>query len=203
MTKTVKAGLATIAIGLLGCGVLCEQAQATFITGSIQFMGPATPSGSSPGTPITIHFTNPGWHTFLNPTGVYSTLGVPSNMAATFSDFSFTGDGLTAALSAGVSPLWTFDLGGKTFSFDLKSLTNGSTTPGSMSFTGSGTSHITGFEDTPGTIAFQGAGEDFSFQFSSSTTTSRGAVPEGGTSMVLLAIGLAGIVMLHRQLRPA
>lgn len=200
MKKTVKAGLVTIAIGLLGCSVLCEQAQATFITGSIQFMGSATPSGASPGSPVTIHFTNPGWHA-IGTTGVYSTLAVPSNTPVIFNDFSFTGDGLSAALSAGAAPLWSFTLGATTFSFDLSKLTNGHTAADSMSLTGSGTAHITGFDDTAATIGFQGAGQNFNFTFSSSTTTSRGvAVPETGTTLALLALGLAGIVMVRRQL---
>jgi VPDSG-CTERM motif len=201
MKKNANAVVAILAVALVGCGVLCEQAQAVPITGSIQFMGSATPSGASPGTPVTVHFTNPSWHT-IGTTGVYGTLAIPNGTAATFSDFSFTGDGLSAALSAGVSPLWTFTLGTTIFSFDLMKLSNGHTEPGSMSFTGTGTAHITGFDDTLATIGFQGAGQNFNFQFSSSTTTSRGNVPETGTTIALLAIGLAGIVMLRRQLNP-
>src|SRR5438105_3473317 len=115
MNKTMKMVLAGLAVALVGCGVLCEQAQAIPINGAVEFVGSATPSGSSPGTPTSIHFSNP-WHTFMG-TGNY--VGVPSGVSATFTDFSFTGDGLTALLTTGVTPLWAFDFGGKTFSFDL------------------------------------------------------------------------------------
>jgi hypothetical protein len=202
MKKNTNGLVVIFAVALVGCGVFCEHAQAIPITGSIQFMGSATPSGASPGTPVAVHFTNPSWQT-IGTTGVYSTLAIPNGTAATFNDFSFTGDGLGAALSAGVSPLWTFTLGATIFSFDLMKLTNGHTEPGSMSFTGSGTAHITGFDDTLATIGFQGAGQNFNFQFSSSTTTSRGIVPETGTTMTLFGIALVGMVILRRQLGPA
>jgi hypothetical protein len=199
MKKTMNVMLATLAVALVGCGVLCEQAQAIPINGSVEFFGTGTPSGSSPGSPTTMVFTNP-WKTLLG-IGVYA--GVPFGTAATFTDFSFTGDGAGAALVGSVTPLWAVSFGGINYAFDLLALTNGHTATGSMSFTGTGTAHATGFDDTFATWAIQGSGNNFAFTISTSTTTSVGGVPEGGTTVALFGIALLVIVVLRRQLRLA
>jgi hypothetical protein len=198
----MKSFLAALAVALLGCGVLCEQAQAVPINGSVQFFGSATPSGASPGAPITVNFTNP-WHT-LSGLGIYS--GIPVGVVATFTNFDFTGDGSGATLSAPpIVPLWSFSFGTPTvaYSFDLLSLTNGHTEAGSMSFSGIGTAHATGFDDTSAAWSLQGAGTNFAFRISTSTTTAIGNVPESGTTVALLGIALVGIAILRRQLSPA
>jgi hypothetical protein len=199
MKKRMNVRLATLAVALVGCGVLCEQAQAIPINGSVEFFGTGTPSGSSPGSPTTIVFTNP-WKT-LSGIGIYA--GVPFGTAATFTDFSFTGDGTGAALVGSVTPLWAVSFGGINYAFDLLALTNGHTATGSMSFTGTGTAHATGFDDTFATWAIQGSGNNFAFTISTSTTTSVGGVPEGGTTVALLAIALVGTWALRRQLKVA
>ena len=197
MKKNLKVGLATLAAGVLGCGVLCEQAQAIPINGSIQFGGSATASGPSPGSPVNIIFANP-WQV-TGRLGDYSPVTVGTS--ATFNNFSFTGDGVGALLSAGVTPLWSFSFGGLNYSFDLASLSSGHTEAGSMAFSGNGTAHIDGFDPTPAAWSMEGAGNNFNFEISFSTTTPVGAVPEGGTTMALFGIGLAAILFLRRQLR--
>jgi hypothetical protein len=163
---------------------LCQQAQAQGpIEGAIQFFGGATASGaSSGGGPITIAFADE-WNT-LQGTGDYA--GVPFGTDAAWNDFIFTGDGAAATLSAPVAPLWIFTDGGLTYSFDLLDLTNGHSESGSMSFSGTGVVHITGFDDTIASFGLQGSGNGFNFELSSSTTA---AVPETGTTVVL-ALGL-------------
>jgi hypothetical protein len=188
MNKTMKTVLTAVAIAFLGCSVLSERAQALpQITGDIGFFGAAAASGASPGFPVTITFTNP-W-SVLSGTGDYA--GVPFGTPATFTNFSFTGDGAGATLGAANTPEWSFSFGGVNYSFDLLSLTNGHTGASaggtSMAFSGIGTVHATGFEDTPATWALQGSGQGFNFTLSSSTTA---AVPEGGV-MSLLGLGLA------------
>jgi hypothetical protein len=181
--KRIFAVLAVV----LGCGVWDEQAQADPIVGSIEFFGSAVPSGSSLGSPITLNFNDP-WHT-LAGTGIYASAGVPVGTPSTFNDFDFTGDGTLAALVAPAAPLWSFSFGGVDYSFDLLTLTNGHTDSGSMSFTGIGIAHATGFDDTFGSIAFQGSGTNFTFDISTSTTSS---VPEAGvTYLLILGFGLA------------
>jgi hypothetical protein len=176
-------------LGILAGGLLfCQQTQAVSITGAIQFFGSSTASGPS-GPPDTIHFLDP-WHS-LAATGSYGV--VPTGMGTTFNDFTFIGDGTAATLIGADSPIWTFTVGATAYSFDLLTLTDGHVDAGSMSFTGTGIAHITGFDDTPASFALEGAGAGFNFELSSSTTV---PVPEGGTTVVMLAFGLAlvGIV---------
>lgn len=188
-----------LAVTFLNCGFLCEQTQAANpIVGSVEFFGSVTPSGSSAGPPVMVHFNNP-WHT-LAGTGIYAAAGIPFGTSAIFNDFAFTGDASTAILLSPATPLWTFSFGGITYSFDLLNLTNSHTELGSMSFSGSGVAHATGFDDTVAAIAFQGAGNNFSFEISTSTTAS---VPEGGV-MGLLILGfalLAGHILVDRRER--
>ena len=201
MNKTINAVLATLTVGLLGCA-MCEQAYAvaTPINGSVQFFGSATPSGASPGTPVTINFTNP-WST-LNGLGIYA--GILAGVSATFTNFDFTGDGAGAVLSASpVAPLWSFSSGGIDYSFDLHALTNGHTDAGSMSFTGTGMAHATGFDDTAASWSLQGSGTNFNFTISTSTTAAVGAVPDGGTTIALLGVSLVALLVVRRQLTQA
>jgi len=193
--KTINTVGAAVAIALLGCDVLCEQAQAVAmpINGTIRFAGSATATGASPGSPVTIQFTNP-WQVSLG-LGVYS--GVTHGTLATFTNFDFTGDGSSAVLSAPpIKPLWSFSFGGNNFSFDLETLLNGHVEAGAMSLSGTGIAHADGFDDTPAVWAVSGTGSNFAFRMTSATT----AVPESGATMTLLAIGLGGIVMLRRRL---
>src|ERR1700724_2055178 len=188
MNRTMM--MKTIFAILVGGLLFCQQTQAVPITGSIQFLGSATASGPS-GPPDTIHFVDP-WHS-LAATGRYASVHPGTN--ATFNDFTFIGDGAAATLIGTDSPIWTFTLGATTYSFDLLALTTGHVDAGSMGFSGTGIAHITGFADTPASFALEGSGTGFNFQLSSSTTA---ATPEGGTTAVMFAFGLA-LVGIVRQ----
>jgi hypothetical protein len=196
MNKTIKTVLTALAVAFLGCGVLCEKTHAVEITGDIGFFGTAVPSSSSLGPPVTITFSN-NWQT-LSGTGVYA--AIPLGTPTTFSNFTFTGDGVSALLSGTVTPEWTFSFGGETFALDLLALTNGHTDPGSMAFSGTGTVHgtgVTAFDDTPAAFALQGSGADFNFTLSSSTTSS---VPETGvTTSLLLGFGLLAGCLVRKR----
>jgi hypothetical protein len=185
----------TIVTVLAGGLFLCEQAQAVPITGSIEFFGSSIASGPS-GPPDTIHFVDP-WHS-VAATGSYSVVLTGTN--TTFNDFSFIGDGTAATLIGTDSPIWTFTIGATTYSFDLLTLTDGHVDAGSMSFSGTGIARITGFEDIPASFALEGDGTGFNFQLSSSTTAA--TAPEDGTTVVMLAFGLAliGVMTLRQKL---
>src|ERR1700688_275700 len=198
MSKTVLAVLAT---GLLSCGLLCQQAGANQINGSVLFSGAATVSGDSgPGT-TTISFANPSW-TVVSGLGNYSTFGTP----ATFTSFSFTGTGTGATLSGPGIPQGTFTFGTLTYSFDLLALVNGITTSGTMAISGTGIAHITGLDDTPISWTLAGSANDFTFDLSGSNTPPPGPgvpAPEGGSAVSLLGIALVGLEALRRRLRSA
>jgi hypothetical protein len=189
MNTAMKTILAILAGGLL----LCQQTQAAPITGAIEFFGSASASGPSGTGQTDISFINP-WHS-LATTGSYN--GVLTGTDTTFNNFSFTGDGTAATLIGNDSPIWTFNFGGSTYSFDLLALTNGHVEAGSMAFTGIGIAHITGFNDTPASFALQGAGSGFDFTLSSSTTAT---IPEGSTTVLLvLGLLLVGIVTVRSK----
>ena len=102
--------------------------------------------------------------------------------------------------------LWSVTFGGNTFSFDLASDTVFS--PRSTQFlnvSGPGTIHGTGFLDTPGEWSFTSTnanGQDrTSFTFTTDTTAN--GVPDGGATVALLGLGLAGLEGLRRLLRPS
>ena len=206
MNKIVKL---VFALGLLGSGVLSNQARAELVVGDIQFFGAASASGSSnaspPVTPVTITFTNPWQIVDVTPGSTYEAAGITTGSASiTLSNFTFTGDGALASLSGGpILPEWTFIFNGNTYSFDLATLTDGHVAPSgphgitSMSFSGTGTVHATGFDDAPANWSLQGSGTNFNFTLSTSTTSS---IPEAGvTSLLLLGCALLTGCSLRRK----
>jgi hypothetical protein len=189
--RTMKLMLPIVVAILLGC----SQTQATPISGSIEFFGSATASGTSGDTPDTIQFLDP-WHTGAE-TGSYT--GIPVGTATMFNNFSFIGEGTAATLLAPDMPLWTFTIGATTYSFELLALTNGHVDAGSMAFSGTGIAHITGFDDIPASFALQGAGSNFDFTLSSSTTAT--TMPDGGATLALLGLGLSAVGIVRRSVK--
>ncbi len=194
MMKQAKLFLAALTISAFSLGV--SQVNAQDIQGSIVFQGSASVDRASDMsmTPTTVSFAN-NW-VFVGGTGDYSAILIFN--PATFTNFSFTGDGAGAALVSAIAPLWTTSYNGITYSFDLLALSNGHTESGSMSFTGSGLLHETGKMDTPGTFALSGSGQNFQFIFDNEQNT---AVPEISTTalFVLGFMVLIGATTLRRR----
>jgi hypothetical protein len=97
--------------------------------------------------------------------------------------------------------VWSFVFGGKTYSFDLSSIqsvSQGFDVNGNqfLDISGKGTLHITGFTDTIGTYIFTANSASDTFSFSSSN----GAVPDGGTTVMLLGAAFAGLALLRKKL---
>jgi hypothetical protein len=84
---------------------------------------------------------------------------------------------------------------GLTYSFDLLSLTF-DRGPDTLTLDGSGTLMIDGYDATPGSWIMTLNQADGSFSFSSSN----GAVPDGGMTVIMLGLGLCGIGMIRRKL---
>jgi len=95
-----------------------------------------------------------------------------------------------------VSPLWLTTPAGVSHSFDLTSMTVGTHTSSVLDISGSGILHIDGYADTPGAWTFTANSLGGTFSFSSSN----GAVPDGGMTVMLLGAALSGLALIRRKL---
>ncbi|MBA3726630.1 MAG: VPDSG-CTERM sorting domain-containing protein [Armatimonadetes bacterium] len=192
LTKTILAALAASVMG-----VLASTAQAVMIDGTIGFSNPNGGTASLVAGVTTVHFTPPLTVNF--GTGDYSgTTGA----TVSFVDISFSGSGTGATLTSTNVPEWTFTSGANTFSFDLLSLASAKFTGGSpntLSLSGFGKAHITGFDDTVASFSLQGTGNGFTFTILQASTTAVPTVPDGGSAVALLGIALVAIEGLRRK----
>ena len=181
--------------------VASPEARATQITGTIGFTSAPHLTGGQvvPGGGLTtITFNSPIQVDF--GTGNYS--GTVASVVA-FNPISWSGSGGSAILTSSNNPEWSFTIGAITYSFDLPVLMSASFDPGSpnsLSLSGEGVVKITGFEDTFATFALQGTGEGFTFTILQASNTVIPAVPDGGSAMALLGLGLVAIEVLRRKL---
>lgn len=105
-----------------------------------------------------------------------------------------------------IASLWSFTTGGRTYSFDLGALSVVSHTATFLDIAGQGTLKITdivggpNYEDTAGLWTFQitnssGGSASAKFIFQSSNST-----PDGGTTAVLIGVGLVAMSLVaHRR----
>ena len=189
--------LLTIMAALAGVGLL-SSAQATQINGTIGFTSAANATGGSlvnnGGGSFTLNYNNPMTVNFGN--GDYTgTVGATTN----FASITFTNGG---GLTSPNVPEWTFAVGGKTYSFDLLSLSKATFQPGAISaltLMGEGKAHITGLEDTTANFALEATGNRLVFAILQPSDTAAPA-PDGGSTLALLGIGLVAVQAVRRKL---
>jgi hypothetical protein len=182
----------TLLTGILALGMVIA-AQAIPITGAIDMSGTATLNSMFLGN-ATAASAFTGVTVGGAPTGTFAgTFGA----SVTWSAFSWPSNVL-------VAPLWTFVFGANTYSFDLAHVSVFSQSNEFLNLTGSGTFHVTGFDDTPGfwsfTISNPGGGPHPNFEFTFANSQTATGVPDGGMTVALLGIAFVVLEGLRRKL---
>ena len=184
MKNLSKSIVVILAAGLFSGGFFSQQASATLMTGNISFSAQLEydTGDLNTGNAVT------RWGTTKVQAADGSFGGIAQGTAATF------GGPWNFDPSTPLAGLWS--VGG--FTFDL--LTSSIVNQGGGLLTISGTGIITstnqGFQPTAATWSFsQSMGKNGKFIFSSDN----GAVPDGGSALALLGIGLVAIEALRRR----
>lgn len=184
---------AAVSIGVAG------SVQAGAVTGTLDFFGIG--SVSTVGGNTTVSFFQPGGAIGL--TGDYAGLWSGS---VSLLPFTYSGSGNSAVLAAPVNSEWSFQIGSKTYSFDLTSLLSATATPGtgfspaSFAISGLGMANITGEQSSPASWTLSGSGTSLAFTFDVGTTTAAAGVPDGGTTSILLGAAFAALGLVGRKL---
>jgi hypothetical protein len=189
MKKMTRLALTTTAT-ILAAALLTPALRANEITGSIGFgsLGVSI-TGANLATASSFTVNNPF---ITTETGVYS--GVPLLTTVTFNGFQFNPP------VASVTPLWTFNVGLTTYSFDATSVTNFyDATLRQWDIGGNGIAMVTGFSATPGTWNVNLSQSGDSIVFDSSAAASP-VVPDGGSTLLWLGGGLVGLAGFSRKL---
>jgi len=189
MKKLIK--FSALAVVVAGC---ITAAKAVPITGTVSFVGIGTEFGGSDIGNAT------GFSSFFVisaplATGDYAGAQLLPPGAITMNGFSFNPFG------AAVTPLWSFIMGGNTFTFDLNNVSSVSQGYSSgipfLHIVGNGIAEINGARATPGDWRLDSnTGSGASFVFASSTT----AVPDGGLTVALLGLALSAFGIMRRKL---
>lgn len=186
-------GLLSRILGLAVVGLWMSAQAQPGINGSISFVGGATLDGPLATATAFTGFTGPsgsGSPVVLGSSTTGDFAGVPGNTAATFSLFTFN----PAPVS--VNPLWSFNYGGKLYSFSIASITIDYQSATFLNISGTGMAHIDGFTDTLGSFSITDT------RLGSAPVVTFGAsfsvVPEP-TSAALLLLGGVGIALVSRR----
>jgi hypothetical protein len=176
--------------------------QATSITGSINFEGGTIDLNGPISTATTI--TAFGGFSIVNGNAGVAPTG--SFAGTQGSAVTFAGAPLVFSPSSSYvdNPvLWTFTFGGNIYSFDLTSVVSSVGVGPSLNLAGSGILTISGgvYTPTAGTFSLSATGagsgplnETFGF------TAGNSAVPDGGTTVMLLGVALSGLGLLRKKL---
>jgi hypothetical protein len=192
--RSSKTILVFFAVGLISCALCVQQAQAVPITGGISLGGGFTTDTGDLNTAHTLFFGSFPSVFITSVSGSYS--GVPTGA---FTPPSLTQNPVTFdPFTVPVIPLWSFTYAGLTYSFDLLFGFISNRGPDTLTLEGRGMLMISGggYDPTPGIWILTANQANGTFSFSSSN----GAVPDGGMTVVMLGLALCGIGMIRRKL---
>jgi len=184
--RSSKTILVFFALGLIGCALCVQQAQAVPITGAITFAGGATLDSVTVNTATQVT----GWvdPTVQSVSGSFAGVGVGDSVMF-IASWSFN--------SGPIALFWQVD----GFTFNLIASHIVSQGGGFLNVSGTGTITGPGFDATFGTWTFtsqdDGAGGVFSWSGGSQS------LPDGGATVALLGLALAGIEGIRRKLTRA
>jgi VPDSG-CTERM motif len=197
MKNPSRTVLAILATGLLSCALFSQQAQASptvLISGDIQFAGSVQFDTNSLATATRVVtwfdvFQNAGFSSVTSGTGDFA--GIAPGTQAAMASWTFNPSTPTPGL-------WS--VGG--FTFDLLSSTIVVQNASTLVIEGAGTVSGNGFDPTAMEWSFttQSAGGRTRNIFSFSANGVAGAVPDGGSAVVLLGFALMGVELLRRKL---
>jgi hypothetical protein len=190
MKSLPKTILAVLATGVLSCALFSQQAQATSITGDIQFAGETQFETNSLATAHRVVtwfdvFHNAGFSSVTSGTGDFAGIA-PGTQATMAQPWIFNPSTPTPSL-------WT--VGG--FTFDL--LTSTVVTHNAQFLTILGTGIVSGNGLDPTSMEWSFTSQNLGgtiFSFSATGV----AVPDGGPAVALFGIALVGIEVLRRKL---
>jgi hypothetical protein len=187
--KLPKLALAILVAGFATTAFTGHQAKAVMITGAINFAGGAVFDTNSLATATRVNTFSDVFVTAAD--GDFSTVSV--------------GDAVTMATpyifmpSTPTPSLWS--VGG--FTYDLDSSTVVLQNADFLIISGTGTISGNGFDTTSGTWSFTTQEPDANGVFSFSAGTAGQGVPDGGATVALLGIALAGVELIRRKLASA
>lgn len=193
MKRTLTLTLTMAALTLtLAC--FSPQAEANEITGSIGFgsLGVNIFGGTDLASASSFSVDSPF---ITTETGIYS--GVPLLTSITFNGFQFNPP------VGSVTPLWTFDQGGISYSFDATSVTASyNATLRQWDIGGDGIAMATGYTATEGTWNVNLSQSGASVVFDSSAASAPApSVPDGGSTILFMGGAMIGLAEFARRVR--
>jgi len=191
-SRSNKTILVLFALGLICCALCVQQAQAVPINGAITFAGGATLDSGSVNTATQVM----GW---LDEGGNLPTV---QGVSGSYTGFVNVGDTVT------FTPTWSFNSGAIAafwqvdgFTFNLIASSIVFQGGGFLFVSGTGTITGNGFTTTVGTWAFTTQDDPANGVFSWSGGSA--SAPDGGATVALLGLAVAGIEGVRRKLRNA